>query len=198
ARFLSLKKDASKNIKRRSKKAFFIKKLRAQVVLNYHVTRKLYQTSVSSLLPVSYLVLIELSQPQAKLVFNMIGFVFGLLVALIFSYFALQNSEPVDLRFGQYIAPNIPVYIIAIISMVTGVILSLIFSLTESLSAAMTIFGKDRKIKVAENNLATLENKMHNLEMENARLKETRHYFARQSLFDKPNVFQRIRNRLSV
>ena len=167
-------------------------------MLNYHVTRKLYQTSVSSLLPVSYLVLIELSQPQAKLVFNMIGFVFGLLVALIFSYFALQNSEPVDLRFGQYIAPNIPVYIIAIISMVTGVILSLIFSLTESLSAAMTIFGKDRKIKVAENNLATLENKMHNLEMENARLKETRHYFARQSLFDKPNVFQRIRNRLSV
>jgi len=167
-------------------------------VLNYHVTRKLYQTSVSSLLPVSYLVLIELSQPQAKLVFNMIGFVFGLLVALIFSYFALQNSEPVDLRFGQYIAPNIPVYIIAIISMVTGVILSLVFSLAESLSATMTIFGKDRKIRSTENALEKLEDKMHRLEIENTALKEKGHSFARQSVFDKPNVFQKIRNRLSV
>jgi uncharacterized integral membrane protein len=122
-----------------------------------------------------------------------------LALGLIFSYFALQNTQPVTVRLENFVFGNIPLYMVAIGSMLLGILLSLIISLTESITSAINMYGKDRKIKKTEDSLQNLETRIHELEAENARLRRNSHQPTfRQSAFEKPNFFQKMRHRLSV
>lgn len=129
----------------------------------------------------------------------MVGLIFTLLVALIVSFFALQNTQAVDLRVFGYIFNNVPLYVIAIAFMLIGVGTSLVFYLVSSISTAMTIFGKNRKIKSTEGIVEKLQNKIDQLEAEIVSLKGSRKATPlTQSSLAKPNAFQRIRSRLST
>ena len=123
----------------------------------------------------------------------------GLLLGVIFAAAALQNTQYVTLHFQNYVT-SVPLYLVAIASMLVGVIVTATIALVGALSSSLSMFGKDIHIKSTENALQRLENKIHDLEIENARLKGTKGeaHFMKQSAFDKPNVFQKIRHRLSV
>lgn len=129
---------------------------------------------------------------------RMISLVFALFIALIFSYFALQNTQPVTLRFQEYVITNIPVYIALITSMVFGVVVSLLFSLADSISNGIIMFGKDQKLRSSERIINRDNEKIRQLEAEVSKLRTAAPIPFRQSAFAKPNFFQRFRHRLSV
>lgn len=126
--------------------------------------------------------------------------ILALVVGLGFSYLALQNTQGVTLQFQQWQITNIPVYVLVIASMLIGLFISFAISLADSIAQTMTMFSKDHKIKSTEKSLESLEGKIHQLEIENARLKTMRHEpsFMRQSMFEKPNIFQKLRHRFSI
>lgn len=128
----------------------------------------------------------------------MIGLITGFILAIVFSYAALQNSQPVNLQFQQFTLSGIPLYLVVITAMLIGAVLALIIGLAGSISTAISLFSRDRKLKTTQSTLDDLENKIHGLELENARLRASyRPNFMQQSSFSKPNFLQRLRHRLS-
>ncbi len=129
----------------------------------------------------------------------MIALTLALLIGLTFSFFALENGQAVNLQFGENILSGVPLYAVILVSMLAGVALSLLISLEDHITTAITLFGKDRKIKSTENAIIRLENRIRELEAENARLRgASRVAFFKQSSFAKPNLFQKVRHRLSL
>ncbi|MCR4324747.1 MAG: lipopolysaccharide assembly protein LapA domain-containing protein [Candidatus Curtissbacteria bacterium] len=128
----------------------------------------------------------------------MISLIFTLLVALVFSFFALQNTAPITLRVFGYTFTNVPLYVITIASILIGVGISSIVYLARSITDSLTIFGKNRRIRSREEEINKLHAKIDELETENSRFKAGKPAPFIQSSFSKPNVFQRIRGRLST
>ncbi|MBI2264434.1 MAG: DUF1049 domain-containing protein [Armatimonadetes bacterium] len=95
-----------------------------------------------------------------------LGAVFGLLVA----YFAVQNTAPVAIILAGY-ESTVPLYFVVIGSLLIGLLLSWITSLAESLSSFFTIHGKDSAIKEARKEIGELAIRIHELELENTRLR---------------------------
>lgn len=90
----------------------------------------------------------------------------------VFAYLAVHNTEAVTLVFGQYTLPNIPLFYVMIGSMLIGVFLAYVVYLIHTISAAMAIHGRDKKIKDAETQVAELTKEIHKLELENAKLRK--------------------------
>jgi cell division protein FtsB len=65
----------------------------------------------------------------------------------------------------------VPLFIIILGSLLIGLLVSWIFSLVDGAGAAMSLMGKDRKIHAQESQVSQLENRIHDLEIENAQLK---------------------------
>jgi len=105
----------------------------------------------------------------------------GILAAL----FATQNTDPVSIIVASYTLNDIPMYLIVLGSLLLGLLLSSIISLVNSISSSFTLIslvnsisssftlhGKDAKIKETKKTLVELTKQIHQLELENARLKE--------------------------
>ena len=92
---------------------------------------------------------------------------FGTLAA----FFATQNTNPGSLMFGTYALKNIPMYLIVLGSVLFGLLLSSLISLVNSISSSLTIHGKDVKIKETKKTVTDLTKRIHQLELENERLK---------------------------
>lgn len=88
------------------------------------------------------------------------------------AYFATQNTSLVTLHFGPYTLLNIPLYLVVTATLLLGLLLAWIFSLVNSLSSKITLHGKESKIKAAEKTIVELTKQIHQLELENVRLKE--------------------------
>ncbi|MBI4226369.1 DUF1049 domain-containing protein [Candidatus Roizmanbacteria bacterium] len=69
-------------------------------------------------------------------------------LGLGFAYFATQNIAPVAVHIVNY-RFNLPLYLVVIFSILVGLLLSLIISLFENISASLTIWGKEAKINQA-------------------------------------------------
>lgn len=129
----------------------------------------------------------------------MIGLIIGATTALLIFFFALQNSQTVNVQFLNYELNDVPLYLVAILSLLAGIILSFVISIPGSISTAVDMFSKDRKIKRTEKSLEKVTNKVKGLETENTKLKNNSRgpSFMKQSVLAKPNFLQKIRNRLS-
>lgn len=129
----------------------------------------------------------------------MFSLVIGAISAFLIFVFAFQNAQIVTVQFLNYELSEVSLYLVVILSMLAGIILSFVVSLPGSISSALDMFGKDRKIKSTEKTLEKAENKVKGLEMENTKLKNNSRgpSFMKQSVLDKPNFLQKIRGRLS-
>jgi len=65
-----------------------------------------------------------------------------------------------------------PLYLVVISALLLGLLLAWIFSLVSSFSSKITLHGKENKIKADEKAIAELTKEIHQLELENTRLKE--------------------------
>lgn len=93
----------------------------------------------------------------------------ALIVLVIFglgmAYFATQNTLPISFTIGNYRFTNVPLYILAIGSLLLGIFISWIVSVMDDLSPSKGIDKTDKTIE-------ELKEEKQELEVENARLKE--------------------------
>lgn len=94
-----------------------------------------------------------------------------LILGLGIAYFAIQNTQGVTLTLANYSLTNIPLYTIAIASMLLGIVLSWILSLPDAVGSFFTIRTKENAINQAHKSIDDLREEMRQLELENARLK---------------------------
>src|SRR3989339_646497 len=101
----------------------------------------------------------------------MLTLILLLVVGSIIAYLAISNSMLVALHFGPYLFSNIPLFYIIIGSLLIGLSLSYLFALIRSISTGLTIRGKDKEIKQGKSENVDLTKRIHQLELENERLK---------------------------
>jgi uncharacterized integral membrane protein len=98
-----------------------------------------------------------------------------LLVAVIsgiaIAYFGMQNISPVTIRLNDYVWDDVPLYLVIFGSLFVGLFMAWILYFARSVSSTLTIYGKDRAMKKANHAVADLEQRVHELEAEKARLK---------------------------
>lgn len=99
--------------------------------------------------------------------FNLIIFVF---LALIFGYFATQNTQNITITLASYVT-SLPLYIVIGATLLIGLSFSWLISLLDSFSVAMKIRGKESTIKDAKKTIQDLTKQVNQLEIENAKLK---------------------------
>jgi uncharacterized integral membrane protein len=92
---------------------------------------------------------------------------FGILIAV----FATQNTGFVDISFANYQLTGIPLYFVALIGLLMGVLISWILSFFDAVSSFFTMHGKDSKINDQSRSITGMKQKIHSLEIENARLR---------------------------
>jgi len=87
------------------------------------------------------------------------------------AYLSQNNFTPVTLHLGTYVFSDIPLFYIIIGSLLTGLGLAYLIFLFNSILTAFTMHGKDNKIKHVKSENVNLIKKIHQLELENERLK---------------------------
>ena len=99
----------------------------------------------------------------------------ALLVLIIFgigvAVFATQNTQGATITLAQYTLTKVPMYLIVLCALLLGIFISWIISLVGFISSSLTIHVKDTKIKEAIKEIAELTKQVHQLELENERLK---------------------------
>ncbi len=93
--------------------------------------------------------------------------VFGIGVA----FFATQNTQTISITLGNYPLTGVPLYLIVLVSLLLGFVVSWIISLVDVISSALKIHGKESAIKDANKQISELTKRVHQLELENERLK---------------------------
>ena len=94
-----------------------------------------------------------------------------LIVGSVMVYLAQNNLMLVTLHLGKYVFSGIPLFYIIIGSLLTGLVLAYLVYLVNSIFTAFTMHGKDNKIKQTKSEVVDLTKQIHQLELENERLK---------------------------
>lgn len=94
-----------------------------------------------------------------------------LVVGSVMVYLAQNNLTPVTLRLATYTFSGIPLFYIIIGSLLAGLGLAYLSYLISSIFTGFTIRGKDKKIKQGKSENVDLTKQIHQLELENERLK---------------------------
>ena len=94
-----------------------------------------------------------------------------LIIGSMLVYISKFNFMPVSVNFGMYILEDIPLFYVIIGSLVFGLVLSYLVYLINSISTALTLRGKDKTIKKNKNEVLELTKRIHQLELENEKLK---------------------------
>lgn len=101
----------------------------------------------------------------------MLALILFLIIGLIIAYLAINNSMLVVLHFGKYVFSGIPLFYVIIGSLLTGLGLAYFVDLIHSIFTGFTLRGKDKKIKQGKSENVDLTKQIHQLELENERLK---------------------------
>ncbi len=95
---------------------------------------------------------------------------FGILSAL----FASENPAHASITLVNHTFNDIPMYLVVLASLLLGLVISSLIGLVNSISSSLTIRGKNVKIKESGKTVTDLTKRIHQLELENERLK-TKH-----------------------
>jgi len=101
----------------------------------------------------------------------MLNLIFLLVVGSAMVYLSQNNLMLVPLHLGTYTFSDIPLFYIIIGSIITGLGLAFLIYLFNSIFTAISIHGKDNKIKQGNSDIVSLTKRIHQLELENERLK---------------------------
>jgi len=71
----------------------------------------------------------------------------AIIFGLFFTVFATQNTQTVNLVFGELTVPQIPLYIVILGSLLLGVIISWIFNLFDNISAFFILNRKEKTLR---------------------------------------------------
>lgn len=94
-----------------------------------------------------------------------------LVVGAVMAYLAQNNSMLVTLRLGTSVLSGIPLFYVIIGSLLTGLGLAYLIYLVNSIFIAFSMHRKDTAIKHGKSDVVELTKRIHQLELENERLK---------------------------
>jgi len=106
----------------------------------------------------------------------MLALVIAVMFGLAIGYFATQNTAPVTIRMAEYALEEIPLYLVVVGSLLVGLFVAWILYIAQALSARLTIYGKDQVVRKTRRTVTDLEQRVHELEVENERLRPREPY----------------------
>lgn len=101
----------------------------------------------------------------------MLILIFVLVIGSILVYISKFNFAPVNLNLGAYVISNIPLFYVIIGSLIFGLVLSYLAYIVRAISNSFTLHGKNKEIKKDEDQILELTRRVHQLELENEKLK---------------------------
>ena len=101
----------------------------------------------------------------------MVALIVLLLLGLVFGVFAVQNTQHVTVSFFNVSIKDVPVYLVMIIPLITGLTVAWIISLVGTFSHFLAMRGKNSTINESKKNVAMLNARITELENENEELK---------------------------
>ncbi len=101
----------------------------------------------------------------------MLIFILLLVFGGVMAYLSQNNLMLVTLRLGTYTFSDIPLFYIIIGSLLTGLCLAYLIYLINSIFTAFSMRRKDNKIEEGKSEIVDLTKQIHQLELENERLK---------------------------
>ncbi len=104
----------------------------------------------------------------------MLSLILAILFGLSITFFAFQNSASTPIVIGSFFLPSVPVYLVVIVSMLTGILMAWFISAIEGMSHMMNVRRKDNLIRDDRKSMVQMEEKIKRLEAENANLKQQR------------------------
>lgn len=81
---------------------------------------------------------------------------------------------PVSVHLGQYVLSDVPLFYVIICSLVLGLILSYVIYFIHDISTSWILRGKVNEIKKNKDEVLELTKRVHQLELENEKLKHSR------------------------
>lgn len=94
-----------------------------------------------------------------------------LIIGTALVYISKFNFAPVSLNLGAYVFSDIPLFYVIIGSFIIGLVLSYLVHLVRAISTSFTLHGKNKEIKKDEDEILELTRRVHQLELENEKLK---------------------------
>lgn len=93
------------------------------------------------------------------------------IIGLSFGYFATMNTMTIPVNIAGVTYNDVPLYIVLGITLLLGLALSWVISMVDSVYTSMAFRGKDRAIRDRERTVDSLSKQVHDLEVENAKLR---------------------------
>jgi hypothetical protein len=78
---------------------------------------------------------------------------------------------PVTVNLWQYTISDVPLFYVIVGSILTGMLVSYLVYLIHVVTAALKLRGKDKELKKEKNEVLELTKRVHQLELENEKLK---------------------------
>ncbi len=102
----------------------------------------------------------------------MLSLILLLVGGSVIAYLSLQNTMLVSVNFLDQTVSNVPLYFVIIGSMLIGLLLSYVIYLVHAIVTNISLASKDRKIIKEKQEVAELTKQIHQLELENVKLKK--------------------------
>lgn len=96
-----------------------------------------------------------------------------LVVGSVLAYLSQHNLMPVAVNIGPYLFSDIPLFYVIVGSLLTGLALSYVIYLVHDISTSFKLRGKESQIKKKRNEVLELTKRVHQLELENEKLKHS-------------------------
>lgn len=97
-----------------------------------------------------------------------------LVLGSILAYVSKYNLMPVSVHLGQYVLSDVPLFYVIVCSLIVGLILSYVIYVIHDISTSWTLRGKVNEIKKNKDEVLELTKRVHQLELENEKLKHNR------------------------
>ena len=91
--------------------------------------------------------------------------------AIGYAIFATQNTTGIEINLGNYVIPNVPVYLVVLLPLLIGLLASYFIHVAYYLSLKLTIGEKEDELKKLREENADLTKEVHKLELENTKIK---------------------------
>jgi lipopolysaccharide assembly protein A len=96
-----------------------------------------------------------------------------LVIGSVLVYLSQFNFIPVSVNLGWHIFADIPLFYVIVGSMLLGLILAYAAYLGNAITNSMILSGKNKEIKKDRNEVLELTKRIHQLELENEKLKHS-------------------------
>lgn len=101
----------------------------------------------------------------------MIALILFIAFGLLFGYFATLNTGTVSVYFGTTTINNVPMYILVLAAVGLGILFATSFYFVKSIGTTFVLGRKGKEISDAKQEIAKLNKTIHQLELDNTRLK---------------------------